>query len=758
MTIKMPRNLMAAVSVVAFAALLSSCGGGGGGGGGGSPVADAPAAEDDSAPSAGSLIAGKTVPDGTTVNLPEGTDSPNVTFFAAQDETVTVAGIGTFTCLSALCSVAVEDDVVTTSGDIEVVSLDVTDADVLAELAAAVAAGEAPKPLPVDLAAVTAGYVIAAGTIEIPAGGTVIHGDVALTCSGSEACTVTIADDGTITSRGGACTAANSPLYVAKLEAARLEMEAADALVAIQTDAATAATAAKTAADNAASSATAATEAGANLATIQTGETSRGLATKASDQAALALVAYMAAKTASEAAAAATDLASAVRAQINAENALADAEAAAIKAGEYSQMAMDAAGNELMIEGTVKTVGGTSLDDTAGSSVVTTDGNTVETGLIKDKNPDTTVVMSMAVLGMDGDLTVAVNPYVAPVAAAEERTFDIGKVVDSADDMARLMIVTQYAGSKTVKVYNAGTDTEMGTKAGYLSIEDLATTETEVDNLALKSEGTYYPAVGGSPGDLDEANDVVAATAKPVEVFSFVDPNSSNVLRAKTYVVWAGENKTAAGITYTYTVVDIEVDHDVDGDSTTTDNNTQEVTATIPEGTDYKHIHFGVWAVLGAAEMDGSQELELSDLGIGFVQSIGDGLTGADMPNNGSGKYEGNWVAAVRAADEDGNGPIVLESGAALINANFGMDKITADLTDLATLEGAITTNTFSGIKASGIMSEHGLDADGEFTGTFSGGFYGSKAAEAGGIFDFTSKGAEAGEFRGAFGADRKLP
>ena len=31
--------------------------------------------------------------------------------------------------------------------------------------------------------------------------------------------------------------------------------------------------------------------------------------------------------------------------------------------------------------------------------------------------------------------------------------FDIGKVVDSANDMARLIIVTQYAGSKTVNVY-----------------------------------------------------------------------------------------------------------------------------------------------------------------------------------------------------------------------------------------------------------------------------------------------------------------
>ena len=63
----------------------------------------------------------------------------------------------------------------------------------------------------------------------------------------------------------------------------------------------------------------------------------------------------------------------------------------------------------------------------------------------------------------------------------------------------------------------------------------------------------------------------------------------------------------------------------------------------------YKHIHFGVWAALGAAEKDGTQEL--SDLGIGFVQSIGDGLSGADMPNNGTGMlHEGNWVAAVQAS------------------------------------------------------------------------------------------------------------
>ena len=39
--------------------------------------------------------------------------------------------------------------------------------------------------------------------------------------------------------------------------------------------------------------------------------------------------------------------------------------------------------------------------------------------------------------------------------------------------------------------------------------------------------------------------------------------------------------------------------------------------------------------------------------------------------------------------------------------------------------------------------------------GEFSGGFYGAKAAEAGGVFAFTSEDQEAGEFSGAFGADR---
>ena len=66
-----------------------------------------------------------------------------------------------------------------------------------------------------------------------------------------------------------------------------------------------------------------------------------------------------------------------------------------------------------------------------------------------------------------------------------------------------------------------------------------------------------------------------------------------------------------------------------------------------------------------------------------------------------------------------------------------------------------IDNNTFSGNKAT-VGAGSGLEAGGTFMGTFSGGFYGDKAAEAGGVFDFTSDGATAGEFLGAFGGDRK--
>ena len=48
-----------------------------------------------------------------------------------------------------------------------------------------------------------------------------------------------------------------------------------------------------------------------------------------------------------------------------------------------------------------------------------------------------------------------------------------------------------------------------------------------------------------------------------------------------------------------------------------------EVTAVLPAASDYKHIHFGVWAALGEARSSGAQDID--GLGIGFVQNFSDG-------------------------------------------------------------------------------------------------------------------------------------
>ena len=519
-------------------------------------------------------------------------------------------------------------------------------------------------------------------------------------------------------------------------------------LAAAQADAAAAATAAMTASGDAATAAEAAMDAVANLATMQTGATAGGLADEAQTAAGKAMMAYMDAKAASEAAAEAEEVTAAVEARIMAETAMGNAVKYGTMATDKATEAETAVMAELMIVVTVKTVGDTSLDATAGSTEVTTDGDTVVTGLIKSMNPEAQMVGMVGGVQymLDNAQTTDEDEGVAHVQAVEARTFDIGKVVDSPDDMARLMIVTQYAGSKSVKVYATSTDPDV---TGTLGSDGRITTSD--GTVTLKSVGAYYLA--GTDNDL-AYDDVVLATAKGEDVFSFV--NNRNTPEDATddtdgHVILGSTTVAGAVTTVIYEQVDIMVAAATADEA----DAMSEVTAKIPDAADYEHIHFGVWAALGDPEKDGTQEL--SDLGIGFVQSIGDGLSGADMPNNGTADYSGNWAAAVQSADEDGDGDISLVYGAATIGADLSKATITTTLTDLATLTGAIDGNTFSGTKASGISAMHGLASDGTFTGSFSGGFYGKQAAEAGGIFDFTSEDAEDGAFRGAFGADRKF-
>ena len=198
---------------------------------------------------------------------------------------------------------------------------------------------------------------------------------------------------------------------------------------------------------------------------------------------------------------------------------------------------------------------------------------------------------------------------------------------------------------------------------------------------------------------------MVSETSKAARVYSYMAVANGDT----SYVILDETTNREDGITtYQYLPVDIHVavELDMDGDGTPDD---VLVTAKIPVATEYEHIHFGVWAALGNADDEGEQQL--SDLGIGFVQNFsGEGMTGADMPNNGKASYSGNWVAAIRAEDEDGDGDIALETGTATLGVDFKDAEITATLMGLATLEGDITGNTFSGDKASNIT--HG-DLDG---------------------------------------------
>ena len=565
---------------------LAACGGGGG---------DAPVTgmmDDttmDESPDESPMIAGQTIPSGTEITLPADVELQDGTLRADMDETITVGDIGTFTCVSAEgCSVDLTDGVITTSGDITVVSLDVTDAGILAQLAAAV------PPEPVELT----------------------------------------------------------------------ELETA------QAEAAAAATAAMTAAGNAATSATEATEAVANLATVQTGETSRGLATKAGEQAALADAAYMTAKTASDDAEAATDVTAAVRAQVDAENALADATAAEAMAGEYGQMAVDAAGNNLMIVDTVKSVGDTIVDAEAPASTVASgtgaDRETEITGLIEDAGPSTMGPLTRGQVTMPEDADTDAIEYKAPVANAAARpSLTIGKTVDSDDDTARLRIVTKYASTQTVNVFAraAAPDTDRdSTKAGMIRIAGQGTVDTAEDDVfaTLKSVGLYYQAAESDmlttvdpTTSTPPQGPIVGEKTEPVDVFSYENADGE-----PRYAVLHGVNEVGSTTTYSYAVADIYVDANPDGAG---DEDT-EVTANLPVAKPYSHIHFGVWASLGNASSTGEQNL--ADLGIGFVQSIGDGLT-ADMPNNGTGIYAGNWVASVMDAHPNGEGNIRQMGGTA---------------------------------------------------------------------------------------------
>ena len=542
-----------------------------------------------------------------------------------------------------------------------------------------------------------------------------------------------------------------------------------------QAAAAAAATAAMTASGEAETAAMAAMAAVANLATMQTNATAGALAYEAHTAAGKAMAAYEHAKAASEAAAEAVVVTAAVEARIMAEEAMADAVMYAMMASEKGTAAETAAMAELMIDGTMKSVGETSIDAMAGASSVSTgagaDAQTVITGLIKSMNPMATggaiegnaytpaAVDDLETAEDERELTDAVAKTMPYKQAAAERTFAIGKTLDSSDDMARLMLVTDYAGVNTVKVYadadTTGDFTGLVNKDGSIQLNSGTDDVTDDHRVTLRSVGMYFEATlvaGDGVADALDHTDEIGDSAEGVEVFLATGPGpiaTNPDDDVSQHVVLGTTSKTGDATTVTYLAVDITAEAAApDGPDVGLIADAAQVTVGIPGPVAYQHLHFGAWASLGEAAEDGAQMV--TDLGIGFVQSIGDGMTGADMPSTGSATYNGDWVATVQAAA----GGVGLENGAAKLAANFDKATVKATLDDLATLEGSIDGSMFSGTKATVGVNAHGLTSGGKFSGSFDGGFYGTKAAEAGAIFDFDS--TNGGAFRGAFGGNKQ--
>ena len=546
----------------------------------------------------------------------------------------------------------------------------------------------------------------------------------------------------------------------AKAEADRMASEAAAAkeLMDVQAAAAAAMTAAKTASDMAAMDADAAMTATANIATLQTGQKSMMMAMDAQDAADGAMAAYMAAKTASETAAAAMTVEAATVARVMADAEQANAEKYAMAADEKSMGAVKYAMTELMIDGTMKSVGGSSIDARMGMLTdAADDGSKIITGMLADADQPNREIGDIGG-AMFVEAQPAATPAVAGVAykqAIAEGNITIGKTLDTTDDMARLMLITDYRGSKTVRVFaNGPTAAVTGVLAEVTEVTEGVMLE---EGASAASVGMYYEAIHTDEnGALEPGNDVleftdeVAVNAKGVEIFklSGTADNADDPVYGRIVRTIATPGGTP---THYYRVVDITAAAAPDDDAPAGTTTQIGVTAALPAAMEYDHLHFGVWASLGGAKDDGSQML--ADLGIGFVQNFSDsGIT--EKQGIGTATFEGDWVAAIQRAHGEGEGAIVLDEGRATLMANFGTDEFMGVLSGLATLEGSLSGNGFSGMKATvDANNTYSLTVGGTFSGMFEGGIYGADGEEAGGIFDFSSE--SDGAFRGAFGGHR---
>ena len=204
------------------------------------------------------------------------------------------------------------------------------------------------------------------------------------------------------------------------------------------------------------------------LATLQTGDDlnsdamgGREAATAASDAADDAAEAASEAADAAAAAEAATtgsEAEAALRMALDAQDA---AEAAEERAAAMAEAAIAAALTELHIVDTVKTVGESSVDATSGT-VTSPDGSMV-TGLLRGMEPDRATAMSAGQHFIQDTGPDTETEYKQAIAAG---SVDIGKVLDTSDDKARLLLITHHEGEKEVRVFVNRADAAVADQVG----------------------------------------------------------------------------------------------------------------------------------------------------------------------------------------------------------------------------------------------------------------------------------------------------
>ena len=273
---------------------------------------------------------------------------------------------------------------------------------------------------------------------------------------------------------------------------------------------------------------------------------------------------------------------------------------------------------------------------------------------------------------------------------------------------------------------------------------------------------------------MDETKTIPIDVAPKVAGDHFVDSAGTTGVTETLYYVETGKVDVTAGndVNGDGTVQATEEDDGIDQTKrflersvnlgVTTYTPVAVIQVTIDNPTAFKHIHYGLWN--GLSGIGGNV---VDDLGTGFVTALsevmgGMGMTNPDqaaeggMPNSGIATYNGNWVANIREEDPQGNGTITRHSESSSMTADFGKDTVKVNLSGLATLAGAISENTFSGDSQPTLSNNlpGGLANTDDFMGSFSGGFFGPSAAEAGGVFDYESDGGtnKNGAFRGSFG------